>query len=87
MTYTLRQVRYPSSVDTIERFSSGSVRVVDNIVVVNKPHWRDELIAHRGYVLVEEEVEEESNETLPPTPSASNEGQPTRGRGRPRKES
>jgi hypothetical protein len=78
MSYTLRQVRYPSSVDTIERFMSGSAKVVNNIVVVDKPHWRDELIAHRGYVLVEDEGEENS-------PSESTEK--PRGRGRPRKES
>lgn len=47
--YKLVQHLYPGVHPWTEIFYDGQVRVVDNTVIVTKEHWRDELIAWRGF--------------------------------------
>lgn len=47
--YKLVQKLYPGVNPWKEIFYDGQVEVVDNTVVVTKEHWRDELIAWRGF--------------------------------------
>lgn len=47
--YKLVQKMYPGIHPWKEIFYDGQVEVVDNTVVVDKEHWRDELIAWRGF--------------------------------------
>ena len=74
-TWTLRKTidPYPAGSETYERFYSGKAIVRDNVVVVHKPQWRDELLYFRGYSLIEDEDEAQVGEeqSPPPAPKAS----------------
>lgn len=54
-SYKLVQKLYPSNRPWTEIFYDGQVQVVDNTVVVDKDHWRDQLII-KGFVEVDNDM-------------------------------
>lgn len=67
--YKLVQKLYPGVRPWKEIFYDGEVEVVDNTVVVTKDHWRDELIAWRGFEEVP--MEEASSPEPEQTPKST----------------
>lgn len=47
--YKLIQKLYPGGPPRLEIFYDGQAEVVDDVIIVDKDYWRDELIASRGY--------------------------------------